>query len=385
MLNVKVVGIGNCGNQIALLAHKEAHCDVFAINTAENDLSMLPDDIPKKVIGDAEGTGKSRNAAKKFLKDSIMELIGSEEFTTFMSDAEVVLIVGSLGGGTGSGMAPITYSIIRDMYRSKTGDPIVSILVGVIPRLSEGYSTQVNTLDYAHELFDVLEHPTYMLYDNNNYAKEAAHKTLQMVNQEVVHDIEIMQCKYNIATPYDSIDSRDMKTLLSSPGLISMAGLFGLKEKDIDGTTIENLLIEKIKKSAHVELQRDGIVSRTGLITNLSTNMNETFDAHITEVRKFVGEPTEEFLHIAVNEGKSLPNNVVLILTGMTKPIDRIDKIRERIEEIEKEQAEKEALVSEVAISDEEIAKMNARRGVVGNIAADKKVNLEDTFAKFGI
>lgn len=385
MLNVGVIGIGNCGNQIACLAHKEAQCDVFAINTSENDLSTLPTDIPKKCVGDSQGTGKNRTAAKQFLKDSIMDLIRDEDFRNFIAEKEVILIVSSMGGGSGSGMAPIMSNIIRDTFRNDDGTEMITILVGIMPRLNEGYSTQVNALDYMHELFDVLDAPTYMIYDNNNFAKETSYKVLETVNQQVVEDIKVMQCKYNVATPYDSIDEKDMKTLLSSPGRIVIASILNLKEKDLDETGIEDILIDRIKKSAHAELQRDGVVSRTGLITNLSDRLNSQFDTHIDNVRKFIGEPTEEFLHISVNEDKSLPNNVCLILTGLSKITDRVDKIRDRIEEIETAQQKHEDEVSDSSISADDITKMNAKRGYRKSGSTEAKVDLEGLFDKFGV
>lgn len=384
MLNVGVIGIGNCGNQIACLANKEAHCDAFAINTSENDLATLAGNIPKKLVGDSQGTGKNRAAAKQFLKDSIMELIRDEAFTTFMEKKEVILIVSSMGGGSGSGMAPIMSNIIRDAFRNEDGLEMPTILVGVMPRLNEGLSTQVNALDYLHELFDVLEDPTYMIYDNNNFAKETSYKVLETVNQQVVEDIKVIQCTYNTATPYDSIDEKDMKTLLSSPGRIVIASLLNLKEKDLDESNIEDLLIERIKKSAHAELQRDGVVARTGLITNLSDRLNSQFDTHIDSVRKFIGEPTEEFLHITVNSDKSLPNNVCLILTGLSKITDRVDKIKDRIDEINAAQKQHEDEVEDSTIAADEIAKLNEKRNY-RKTSKESNVDLANIFGKFGM
>ena len=84
MLNVGVIGIGNCGNQIATLAKKECDCDVYAINTSENDLATLPEGIPRLLVGDAQGTGKNRDAAKAFLKKSIMNIISDQGFSDFL-------------------------------------------------------------------------------------------------------------------------------------------------------------------------------------------------------------------------------------------------------------------------------------------------------------
>lgn len=384
MLNVGVIGIGNCGNQIACLANKEAHCDVFAINTSENDLATLASDIPKKLVGDSQGTGKNRAAAKQFLKDSIMELIRDEAFQTFMDKKEVILIVSSMGGGSGSGMAPIMSNIIRDAFRDSDGNEMPTILVGVMPRLNEGLSTQVNALDYLHELFDVLQDPTYMIYDNNNFAKETSYKVLETVNQQVVEDIKVIQCVYNTSTPYDSIDEKDMKTLLSSPGRIAIASLLNIKEKDLDETNIEDLLIERIKKSAHAELQRDGVIARTGLITNLSDRLNSQFDTHINNVRKFIGEPTEEFLHVTVNNDKALPNNVCLVLTGLSKITDRVDKIRDRIDEINAVQKQHADEVADSTIAADEIEELNKKRNY-RKTSKGTDVDLKDIFGKFGL
>ena len=313
-----------------------------------------------------------------------MELIRDEAFTTFMEKKEVILIVSSMGGGSGSGMAPIMSNIIRDAFRNDDGLEMPTILVGVMPRLNEGLSTQVNALDYLHELFNVLEDPTYMIYDNNNFAKETSYKVLETVNQQVVEDIKVIQCTYNTATPYDSIDEKDMKTLLSSPGRIVIASLLNLKEKDLDESNIEDLLIERIKKSAHAELQRDGVVARTGLITNLSDRLNSQFDTHINNVRKFIGEPTEEFLHVTVNSDKALPNNVCLILTGLSKITDRVEKIKDRIEEINAAQKQHEDEVEDSTIAADEIAKLNEKRNY-RKTSKEQNVDLKNIFGKFGM
>lgn len=383
MLNVGVIGIGNCGNQIACLAHTEAQCPAFAINTSENDLATLTADIPKKCVGDTEGTGKNRASAKQFLKNSIMELIRDEEFKHFVENVDVLMIVSSMGGGSGSGMAPMMSNIIREVFRSDNGAEKITILVGVMPRLDEGYSTQVNALDYLHELFDVLDSPTYMIYDNNNFAKETSYKVLETVNHQVVEDIKVIQCRYNAPTPYDSIDEKDMKTLLSSQGRVAIASLLNIKEKDLDDVGIEDLIIDRIKKSAHAELQRDGVVSRTGLITNLNPRLNGQFDTHIDSVRKFIGEPTEEFLHISVNDDKAIPNNVCLILTGLSKITDRVDKIRDRINEIEEAQKKEANEIENPAIDADEIEKMNAKRAYRPTADTNTQVNLQSIFGKF--
>lgn len=389
MLNVALIGIGNCGNQIAALAKKEADIDVACINTSENDLAILPEDLQECsfLIGDSEGSGKNRANAKKFLKESVTRLVGDDKFKQIVSDKDLIFVASSTGGGTGSGIAPIMSSIIRQAFRDENGNEKPIILIGVLPKLSEGQSTQVNSLEYLREVYDVLvdDQPTYMLYDNNKYAKETSSAVLQKVNSDIISDIKVLKLFYNTPTPFDSIDEKDMKTICLDPGRIVVASAFNIKEKDLDEQSIEDLLINNLKTNAHAEIQRDGLVSKTGLITNLSEKLNDSFDSHLNKVREFIGEPVEEFLHIAINKERDMPNNVALVVSGMSKIDDRIDKIEERIKEINDRQREQESAKRQSNFDEDELANFNAKKNVRSSSSADAQADLKGTFAKFGL
>lgn len=384
MISIGVIGIGNCGNQIAKLATEKANIDSFAINTSENDLATLPSSIPKKCVGDTEGSGKNRKDAQKFLKGSVMDLMRDEGFVKFTSDKEVICIVSSIGGGTGSGIAPIMYDVVKTAFRAVDGEEMITILIGVLPKLKEGESTQANTLSYAMEIESMLDHPTYMIYDNNNYVGvETGYHILDRINNDIVDDLMVMQCRFNSPTPYDSIDEKDMKTLLATPGRIFVTSLFDLKEKDVDTETIEDLLIQKIKTSGHAELQRDGVVLKTGLITNLNPKLNEGFDPHLEKIRDFVGEPVEEFVHTAVVTERSIKNSVHLILTGLSMITDRINRVRERLDEISGRQEEAEKV--ETAVTEDEIAAHDSKRTYRKKVSDGGKADLAKVFEKFNI
>ena len=389
MLNVALIGIGNCGNQIAALAKHEADVDVACINTSENDLAILPEDLRdcSFLIGDSQGSGKNRENAKKFLKSAVTKLVGDEKFKQIIADKDLIFVVSSTGGGTGSGIAPIMSSIIRQAFRDEEGREKPIILIGVLPKLSEGQSTQVNTLEYLHELYDVLadDQPTYMLYDNNKYAKESSSAVLQKINADIISDIKVMKLTYNTPTPFDSIDEKDMKTICFDPGRIVVASAFNIKEKDLDEVSIEDLIINNLKINGHAEIQRDGIVSKTGLITNLSEKLNDSFDSHLNKVRGFIGEPVEEFLHIAINKERDMPNNVALIISGLSKIDDRIDKIEDRIKEINERQKEQESTKRESSFDEDEIANFNAKKNVRSTTTSEAQADLKGTFAKFGL
>lgn len=383
MLNVGVIGLGNTGNQIAALAAEELKIPAMAINSSEKDLETIANKIPKILISDTEGAskgaGKNRALAKSYLKDSILSIISKEDVQTFISDLNVLFLVSSTGGGTGSGTALLMANIISSMFV----DTHV-IVVGILPVMSEALSAHVNSLEYLNELYGNLENQTYMLYDNDSLYNIPSYKMMDTINREVVKDIDVLRCTFNYTTKYDSIDEQDMKRLISFPGRIMVTRLEDLKERDLDKSSIEDLLISKIKNTNHVELQRDRKVTATGIIVNLSEQVFNDFDNHIPAVREFIGDPDHDFNHLAINEDRKMPNNVFLIMSGMSQVNDRIQKISDRIEEIEERQKirEEESQLDTLGIT--ELSQKISSKDAKKTLDTDK-VDLANIFSKFGL
>ena len=384
MLKVGIIGLGNTGNQIASLAFEKLHIPVIAVNSSEKDLETISNSIPKKLICDAnghsQGAGKNRQLAKKYLKDSIMNFLSAEDIQLFISDLDILFIASSTGGGTGSGTSLIMTNIISSMF------PDVHVItIGVLPVMNEALSSHVNTLEYLNELYGTLDNQTYMLYDNDRYSNMPSYKMMDFVNNEVVKDIDVLRCTYNYTTKYDSIDEQDALRLTSFSGRILVARLEDLKEKDLDSTSIEDLLIKKIKNCAHVELQRDQKVEATGLILNVSSTVSSDFDNHIPKVREFIGDPAHDFNHIYINDDRKLPNNVFLIMSGLSIVNDRITKTSDRIEEIEERQKihEEENALNNMSVSN--LSEKIASKDKMKNTKDVQSLDLKNIFNKFGV
>lgn len=381
MLKVGIIGIGNTGNQVAALAKDTLNIPVIAINSSEKDLETISEDIPKKLISDKEGltqgAGKDRALAKKYLKDSVMNLIKDTDILSLISNLDVVFIISSTGGGTGSGTAPLMASILASTFKD-----VKVIMIGVLPVNNEALGAHVNTLEYLNELYNVLDNQTYLLYDNDKLEGLPSYKIMEQVNNEIVQDINVLRCTYNFTTKFDSIDDRDMMRLISFPGRIVVSRLEDFNEKACDNQTIEDMLIDNIKRNTHVEAQRDKKIRASGIITNLSQTLTAEFDNNVPRVRDFMGEPLHAFNHIYVNDDRKKPNNVFYIMSGLTPVNDKINLISDRIEEIEERQ---KTMESDDALS-------SVQLDVLSNKIADKKeedeetqVNLKDIFSNFGI
>ena len=373
MLVSGVIGIGNAGSQVASLAVSE-QMDAVVINSSENDLSTIPDNVIKFPLGDLRGAGKNREEAKKFVKDSIKKILQTDEFVEFMDKKDVIFVVSSTGGGTGSGISPILTQILKKMFP----DSYV-ILVGILPTLDEAYSTQINTLEYIQELYKKLDNPTYMLYDNDRMKNLPSHLMMESINKAIVEDIKVLQGTYNYTTKYSSIDEKDMSMIISTSGRIVVASYTNIKEKDLDNCSIDEKLVQLLKTGAHAELQLDKVIKRSGVIADLSPSMVANFDEHLSELQKVVGAPVEEFSHIAINSEKTLPNNVYFIGAGLSPINDRIEKINERVQEIESMQDVDNVDENVFSI---DLEKANSKREYK-KTQVDKTVDLNSIFDDF--
>ena len=379
MLNVGIIGIGNTGNQVATLAKEKIGIPVIAINSSEKDLETVPDNIPTKLIRDKEGlssgAGKDRALAKRYLKESIQGLIQDKELIEMIKPLDVVFIVSSTGGGTGSGTAPLMANIISATFKD-----VKCILIGVLPVNNEALSAHVNTLEYLKELYKVLDDQTYMLYDNDKCSGMSSYHIMEKVNNEIVDDIKVLRCAFNYTTKFDSIDDQDEKRIISFPGRIIVSRLEDFKEKDCDNQTIEDMLIDNIKRNCHVEAQRDKKIMASGVITNLSQVLTEEFDDNIPAVRAFCGDPIHAFKHIYVNDDRKKPNNVFLIMSGLTPVNDKINLISDRIEEIEESQ---KVMESDDALSQVSLDTLSDKIADKNHDVDEAQVNVKDIFSKF--
>jgi cell division GTPase FtsZ len=380
MLKVTCCGVGNAGSQTAALAVEELGIDGLCINTSQRDIDMVKSEkIKKLLVGDANGAGKERSLAKKFLKESIMKLLDDDEIAEIFN-SDVLFIISSAGGGTGSGMSVLLANIVGEVYPNTK-----VIIVGILPALTEALSSQLNAVEYMNELYTAIDGATYMLYDNDVPTdKELTEPEIfDAINKNIVNDIDVIRGTYQYPTRFSSIDERDMSNIISTRGRIVIASLNNIKEKDVDKTTIEQMLINELKTGNHAEFQRDLICHRTGIICNLSEKLMGGFSTQLPEVQKVIGVPVEAYTHVCVNNDREVPNSVHLIVSGLTQVNDRIRKINDRIDEINERQKQIEDDSELNGIDFDEMSSKIERRKVVA--ADDGNVDLKSIFGKFGI
>lgn len=384
---IVLIGIGNCGNQIAYLGEKKYPdlFDAIYINTSEADLAQVASDSNLKFkIGenadiDVEGSGKNRSRMKKYLKGDIESILKDQRFNDTVLEKNYAFVLVSAAGGSGSGAGPVFTNLL-----SKSFPDTRVQLYGVLPNLENASLLELaNTLEFLDELYTkMLPDTRYALYDNDTVADMPITIGLSTVNDNIIEDIRVISGVDNFPTPYESIDDADMDTIVSSPGRQIVIRLGeDINEKALEDGNLDKMFIKAIKNSNHAELDRARKVARWGLITYFTSAVNALYSPKLPELESFLGTPTVRFNHNAVNEGSDKLNFINLIAAGLPPINDRIAKYTERVKELQNAMAAgsgtynmQEGFVSDL---------VKGIREDVANEESDQKVNIDDEFAGF--
>ena len=321
LYDVSVIGSGACGNNIVKIANPSFN--TIAINSTKLDLDFTEglENHNTLLIGE-EGCGKLRENGKKLVKNSIQEY--SSKLNPLITNSEMVIVTGSLGGGTGSGSIPITADIIKS-----TNNKIV-LAIGVLAQNSEDIRALKNTIGACNEL-QSLGIP-YILIDNDSYS-DSIKEMFNSINESIVEDMRVLRGDYNIQSVYGNMDVKDCKRLFSTPGLMSINKISGLKDTTFEKESYDSLILKSIKQSYNVQIEKDKFIKRMGIILTVTEEMLTKFDRGLSELKKEIGIPLEIFIHInIVDKNEIMKCSIITILAGMSFPDSRLEDMADIIE-----------------------------------------------------
>ena len=124
---IGVVGVGQCGNNIAQAFYRIGYRRVLLVNTAQTDLDSIEDQIPKLAI-DKQGAGKDPAVGKTRVEAKATE-IRNGMLREFGEDFDKIIVCLGLGGGTGSGGGPAVIKLASDIIKDRGGNPAKDVIV----------------------------------------------------------------------------------------------------------------------------------------------------------------------------------------------------------------------------------------------------------------
>ncbi len=204
-----VIGFGQCGNRIAdefarlnRRARQNLGIEIvtgaFAVNTDSADLSGLshirPDYQHRILIGGAttggHGVGKINELSARLARDDADKVVDAIRSAPRFYETDAFLLIGSSGGGTGSGCLPVITEHLKERYLNK---PVYNMVV--LPFRHEETTEERSAYNSATCLRSVSGvADAVFLIDNQRFIK----KDLSLRNNMATINASIVEPFYNL-------------------------------------------------------------------------------------------------------------------------------------------------------------------------------------------
>lgn len=117
MLRIKLIGVGAAGNKAAIAAFEAgviAEDELLLINSNLGDVPEAYKQYCIVLSDKVKGTGKERDIARKIAIE-YLDSVGNNKVDSFVDDADLVCVVNSTEGGTGSGSSSVLYKYLLNV------------------------------------------------------------------------------------------------------------------------------------------------------------------------------------------------------------------------------------------------------------------------------
>lgn len=304
---IKVIGVGGGGNNAVnrMIEHGVQGVDFIAVNTDAQALNLSKAEVRLQIGGKLTrglGAGANPEVGKKAAEES------REQLEEVLRGADMVFVTAGMGGGTGTGAAPVIAQIARELG---------ALTVGVVTRpfSFEGKKRQtqaiggINDMKEAVDTLIVIPNDKLLqIVDKSTPMLEAFREADNVLRQGVQGISDL------IATPgLINLDFADVKTIMSNKG----SALMG-----IGIATGENRAAEAAKKAISSPLLESSIDGAKGVLMNITGGSNLSL-FEVQEAADIVAMASDEEVNMifgsVINENLKDEIIVTVIATGFTE------------------------------------------------------------------
>lgn len=268
--NIVVVGVGGGGNNAVnnMIRAGVNSCDFIAMNTDMQALNMSlckPDHKIQLGMKTTDGLGAGSNP--EIGRTAALET--KEKIRAAIQGVDLLFITAGMGGGTGTGAAPVVAEIAREMG-------ILTVGVVTKPFNFEGAKRMKNAEEGINNLKNFVD--TLLVIPNQKLIESLDKSTPLKKAFEVADDVlrqGVQGVSEVIVHPeLINLDFADVRTILSNKGLAHMGVGHGKGEKRI---------LDAVKGAVFSPILETDIEGATGIIVNISGGedmlMSEVDDA----------------------------------------------------------------------------------------------------------
>jgi len=348
--NIKVIGVGGAGNNAVnrMIRAGIKSAEFVAVNTDKQALLMSKAQH-RLQIGEILTGGKGAGSDPEIGRQAAEE--NREMLKEVLSGTDLVFITAGMGGGTGTGAAPVIAQIAKEM-------DILTIAVVTKPFGFEGRTRLANAEKGLKELKANVD--TLVVIQNEKLLKIVPKGTTIVEAFRTADDVlrqGIQGISDLIVTPsLINLDFADVKTIMKNKGLAHM----GLGRGKGDNRTIE-----AVRQAVSSPLLETTIEGATGIILNIKGGLDLTLD-EVYEAAELVKEVVDPRCNIifgsGIDENMDDEVEITVIATGFlpTSPVEEVKReyqpqLDNNNTEEETEQKDEEIQSSRVELDDADI------------------------------
>lgn len=308
-LKITVIGCGACGNGITAeienkireLGGDKSNTTFIGINTSTEDLASV--NLSHKIhINNSKGAACNRESSIQDLAESIDTIL--EELKGYIIEDSIVFIATSLGGGTGSAIAPMLAEILID-------EGYTVGMIAVLPSDNESLKIKDNARQAFYEIEELKPRMgSIFILDNNATDKITVNKVFASLFSGVM-------C-INNKSQDGNMDLAEIEACLKTPSFSIIT-----KTNKEKGTTAN--VVDILNRDSNIFAKReDKTVSVIGISEAVSAKDSRI---DMSELRKEIGIAPTEFHGYLSESGEN-----VIILAGLVMPYTRVDAMTESIQ-----------------------------------------------------
>ena len=309
LATIKVIGVGGGGNNAVnrMIEHGVQGVEFIAVNTDAQALNLSKAEVRMQIgakITRGLGAGANPEVGKKAAEES------KEQIEEALRGADMVFVTAGMGGGTGTGAAPVIAQIARGLG---------ALTVGVVTRpfTFEGKkranqaSGGIGAMKEAVDTLIVIPNDRLLeIVDKSTPMLEAFREADNVLRQGVQGISDL------IAVPgLINLDFADVKTIMSNKG----SALMG-----IGMASGENRAAEAAKKAISSPLLETSIDGAQGVLMNISGGANLSL-YEVQEAADIVASASDQEVNMifgsVINEDLKDEIIVTVIATGFNEEV----------------------------------------------------------------
>ena len=304
---IKVVGTGGAGNNTInrMTEVGITGAEMIAVNTDAQDLLYTSADA-KILLGREVTQGLGAGSIPQIGEEAARE--SEHDIKQKLMGADMVFVTCGLGGGTGTGSAPVICEIAK-----KNGALTVAIVT--LPFDMEGQRRYENAIIGLEKLENIVD--TLIVIPNDKLLElapdlplQTAFKVADEILTNAVKGIAEMVTRAGLV----NLDFADIKAVMSNGGV----AMIGVGESDS-----ENRAKESVEKAIHNPLLDVDISGANGALINVSGGPDMTLD-EAKNVVEAISEKLDEDARLIwgaqISEDMDKTLRVMLIVTGVKSP-----------------------------------------------------------------